>query len=203
MPLRLVTLLLALAPVLGACATADQASPRPSAAELAEGPLDAGRYTYGAFTPRVELTVGDGWQNAHLVPEFFDVVQVRNSDFRAVMFHHPARIFGPPEGGSATTPQEAVALLRQNDGLEVSTPTPIEIGGRNGLQVDLIAANDDTQVLAGAQPLLGIGPTNDVRLAFFAVGDGVLVIGLVSPPGEMAAWALTAQPVLDSVTIGD
>jgi hypothetical protein len=203
MPHRLVTLLLALASALGACATGDQASPRPSARELAEGPLDAGRYTYADFTPRIELTVGDGWQNAHLLPEFFDVAQVREGDFWAVMFHHPSRIFGPPEGGSATTPEEAVALLRQNDGLEVSTPTPLEIAGRHGLQVDLVAANDDTQVLAGAQPLLGIGPDNDVRLAFFAVEDGVLVIGLVSPPGEMGAWAMTARPVLASVTIGD
>jgi hypothetical protein len=203
MPHRLVPLLLTLATVLGACATGDLASPRRSAAELAEGPLQAGRYAYAAFTPRVELTVGDGWQNAHRVPEFFDVVQVRDGDFWAVMFHHPARIFGPPEGGSATTPEEAIELLRENDGLELSTPTPIEIDGRNGLQVDLFAATEDTQVLAGAQPLLGIGPTNDVRLAFFAVEGGVLVIGLVSPPGEMAAWALTAQPVLDSVTIGD
>jgi hypothetical protein len=186
---------------MGACAEADLPSPLPSARELAEGPLEAGRYTYAGFTPRLEVVVGDGWQGLHLLPEFFDVGLETETGFSAVMFHHPSRIFGRPEGGSATTPEEAVALLRQNDGLEVSAPRPIEIDGREGLQVDLVAAADDTQVLAGTQPLLGIGPGNDVRLAFFSVSGGVLVIGLVSPPGGMDAWAETAQPVLESVTI--
>jgi len=35
-----------------------------------------------------------------------------------------------------------------------------------------------------------------------AVDGGVLSIGLVAPPGEIGAWSLIAQPVLDSIRIG-
>jgi len=36
-----------------------------------------------------------------------------------------------------------------------------------------------------------------------AVDGGVLSIRLVAPPGEIGAWSLIAQPVLDSIRIGD
>jgi hypothetical protein len=196
----------ALVVLVGGCAAAGVASPSAAAAAVAvtaEGSLAPGRYTYPGFAPRIELEVGDGWQVAHLMPEFVDVARQDEGGFSAIMFQRPARIFGPPGGAPATTPDEAVELLRQNDGLEVSDPVAAEVGGLAGLEVDLIATAQDTQVFAGAQPLLGIGPDNDVRLAFFAVDGGVLSIGLVSPPGAMDAWSLIAQPVLDSIRIGD
>jgi hypothetical protein len=40
-------------------------------------------------------------------------------------------------------------------------------------------------------------------LVALAAVRGVIVIGLISPAGEMVAWAVTAQSVLDSISISD
>ena len=163
--------------------------------------LAAGRYTYEAMSPQIEVTVPDGWQNAHLLPEFWDVARLSDGAYAAIAFMRPTRIIGTGSGSPAATPQDAVALLEQNPGLEVSEPQPVEVAGLSGLEVDLFAPHDDTQVLGGEQDLLGIGPGNDIRLAFLPEEDGVLVVGLITPTGEMDAFAAEAQPVLASISI--
>jgi len=77
----------------------------------------------------------------------------------------------------------------------------MEVDGYDGLGVDIAAAEEDTQVLAGERPLLGIGPTDDARLAFFAVEEGILVIGVISPAGRMAESAQMLEPLVDSIWI--
>ena len=133
---------------------------------------------------------------------FFDIGRDTDTGFSAVMFIRPTRFMAPAEGSPAATPDEAIALLRLNDGLEVSVTRPVEIDGRSGVEVDIVASREDTQVLGGADGILGIGPTNDVRLAFFDAAGAVLVIGLTAQSGEMGEWAVTAQPVLESIHVG-
>lgn len=170
--------------------------------EVAVGELTAGRYTYPGMQPRIELTVPDGWQTVHLSPEFFDVARDGPAGFSAVMFFRPPLIIGPPGGAPANDPRHAIALLHENERLTVSMERVAYIGGVAGVQVDVSADREDSHLLGGEEGLLGIGPSDDLRLTFLQADGGVLVIGLVCPAGQMDTWVAEARPVLASVTIG-
>ncbi|HET6745322.1 MAG TPA: hypothetical protein VFH90_05650 [Candidatus Limnocylindria bacterium] len=187
---------------LTACAATPSASPTASAAEVANGPLEPGTYTASDFSPRIEVTVPERWENFHTDPRFWDIVRVTDDGPIVLLVQQPTIVFGPPEGGSATTPEEGMALLRQNSGLTVSEAEPIQIGGQDGLVVDIAATEEDTQVFAGERPLLGIGPTDSIRVALFAVDEGLLIIGFISPAGQMQAALNELQPMVDSIRIG-
>jgi hypothetical protein len=186
----------------GAAPSTSVTATTPPVNEVAVGQLAPGRYTYSGMTPRIEVSVPEGWQTVHLSPEFFDVARERADGFAAVMFFRPPLIIGPPGGAPADDPRDAIALLHQNDRLTVSMERSAYIGGMPGIQVDVSADREDSHILGGDEGLLGIGPEDDLTLTFLQVRDGVLVIGLICPAGQMDAWAMEARPVLASITIG-
>jgi hypothetical protein len=188
-----------------ACTPAATLTPTPPAyvdiAEIAAAPLGAGSFSFAALSPRIIVTVPRGWRSFHHEDRFWDVARQTDDGLVVVFFQRPTIVYGPPLGGSPATPQEAVELVAQNPGLTVSESNPMEVDGYAGLRVDLAAAQEDTQVLAAERPLLGIGPDVDVRLAFFSVEDGILVIGLISPKGKLEETVERLQPILDSIWI--
>jgi hypothetical protein len=178
----------------------DVASP---AREIEVGPLAAGTYSMASFTPRVEVTVpGQGWQAFHHEPRFWDVARETDQGALALMFQAPTLVYGPDGPAPATAPAQAVELLRTNPGVVAGEPVSIVVDGQSGLTIDLVTTAEDTQLLAGERGLLGMGPTTDVRLAFFEVDGALLAIGLVAPRGTLSSAAAEVQPLLDSVRIG-
>jgi hypothetical protein len=185
------------------CAAKQPTNTPPGYVDVSEGGIGpgGGTYSYAGVSPTIIVTVPRGWKNFHHEDRFWDVARETEHGLVALFFQRPTTVYGPPEGGRPNTPREAVDLVTQNPGLTVSEPEPITVDGYEGQRVDVSAAEEDTQILAAERPLLGIGPTDDLRLAFFAVEDGILVIGYISPAGRMAETAETLQPLLATVRI--
>jgi hypothetical protein len=198
-----------LAAALAAC-TAEGLSPSAPgelAQPMATGELAAGRYTHPAFTPRIEITVPDGWQSFHLSRNFFDVAIVGDDPEAAptlVSFVNPDSYL-TPDGGELhpATPEEAIAAIATHESLTLSDPRAVEIDGFAGMEVDVAASVDNTHLMRTEEGDIGIGPTNSVRFAFIQVGEEVLVIGILGPEGGMVEAAAATQAVRESIEIGD
>jgi hypothetical protein len=188
---------------LAGCTTAP-VSPTPiPAAETAIGPLQSGRYTYSGFSPRIEVEVsGEGWETFHRDPEFWDVARQTEDGVVALMFLDPPTIIGPDGAVPATTAEAALATLRANDELTITDERTVEIDGREATQLTITVARDDTHMLGSEEALLGIGPSDAVRLAFFDAGDGVLVIGTVAQRASLDEADALLAPVIATVRIG-
>jgi hypothetical protein len=105
----------------------------------------------------------------HLSPSLLDVGRELEGVFTAVFFLRSVVARGQRQGASASTPEEAVASLRREDGLAVVGERRVHLLGREGIQVDLVPAHDDS----------------DLRLTFLPSNDGILVVGQFSPIGEL------------------
>ena len=183
-------------------------TPGSSAAELtATGePLAAGHYTRTGFSPSITLELDGSWQAVQLAGGFFDVQQdVGSPDVIAVRFAKPIGIFG---AGSTSEPapsaDEAVELLSANSGLSVLESSESRIGGLTGSQVTVENAGDaHAQVMQVPPGALGIDPGRRLWIAFFDTPDGLLAIMI---GGSVARWddaLAAAEPVLESVRIGE
>jgi hypothetical protein len=192
---------------LAACSSAEPAPPRPAtaAAEIELGDLAPGPHTYGPFVPRIDMEVpADGdWVSYHLAADFFDVVTDTDDGPMGVMFLNPsAYLRAEDEEVSATTAEAALAVLEDHSGVTLSEPRQVQIGGMTGTQVDAEFTAGNTHIMRVEDGLIGIGPTNDFRVAYFDTDDGVLVVALIAPAGTMAEAERLTQPVVDSIVIG-
>jgi len=191
--------------LMGCAAIGPSSAPEASttAAELEEGDHEAGLYTYSPFEPRIEVTLpDDDWTTFHLFPDFFDVAVETDDGPVAVMFLDPIAFLTPDhQDVQAATPEEAIELLGDHEGVTLSDPRPVEIGGLSGLEVDASYAIDDTHVIRVSVGNIGFGPTGDVRLAVLEVDDGLLVIGLTAPAGKMSEAEELTRSVRDSIAI--
>jgi hypothetical protein len=178
-------------------------SPTALAAELEEGDHSAGIYTYSRFEPRIEVTLPDDrWTTFHLIPDFFDVAQETDAGPVAVMFLDPrAFLTQEEEDVQAATPQEAIELIGALEGVTLSEPRDVDIGGLTGQEVDAEFAVDNTHVIRVSGGNIGFGPNSDVRLAFLEADDGLLVIGLAAPDGFMGEAEELTRSIRDSITI--
>ena len=183
-------------------------TPGPEVAELtATGePLAAGRYTRAGFVPTITLDLDRSWQAVQLAGGFFDVQQeVGSPDVIAVQFARPIGIFG---AGSSNEPapsaDEAVEVLGANPGLSVIESSESRIGGLTGSQVTVENAGDaHAHVMQVPPGALGIDPGRRLWIAFFDTPDGLLAIMI---GGSVASWddaLAAAEPVLESVRIGE
>ena len=143
----------------------------------------------------------------HVHGEFFDLGRFEGEERQTA----PARwiAFGDPEHvrGSEDvpdtdlTPAEAAALLAERTDLTAGEPVPFSLDGREGVRLDLHAAEPNTPIFGGAEGDFGLEPSVDIRLAFVPVDEGLLVVFVAAPADELdAAWD-EAQPVLESVDL--
>jgi hypothetical protein len=173
-------------------------------------PLIPGRYLSAPpFDIPFTFEIPDpGWESAHLLGEFFDVMRFDDQSVgtgqptRWVAFAHPTHIQGaqqtPVEGLSAT---EAAQLLADRPDLTAGPTTPFELDGLEGVRLDLHASSPRTAVFGGAGGDFGFGPENDLRLAVVPQGDALLLVLVLAAPVELEAAWLDAQPILDSVDL--
>ncbi len=182
-------------------------SPSLAAANLtATGePLPAGRYTRAGFTPVITLELDGSWEAVQLLDGFFDVqLNPGTADVTAVQFTRPRGVFGANAAvEEVSTAEEAVDALGSNPDLEVVESSDSRIGGLEGLQ---ITVENDGESHAGVLQVppgpLGIDPRRRLWIAFFDTPDGLLAIMV---GGSVARWdeaLAAAEPVLDSVIVG-
>jgi hypothetical protein len=172
------------------------------------GVLPAGRYTHRGFEPRVTFEVDGPWRSVQTLQGFFDVQQqVGSPDVIAVQFARPDGIYGAGDAlATASTAEAAVGAIRQNDGIVVIESSESLIDGLHGMQITVenpATADADRSILHVPAGPLGISPARRLWMAFFDTPDGLLAV-LVG--GSVARWdeaLTTAEPVLESITIGE
>jgi hypothetical protein len=194
--------------VLTGCASTVQ--PTPSAAteplEIRGGDLVPGTYTHSGFEPRITFELADGWQGVQNASGFFDVQQDPDTpDVIALQFGNVDGVVG--ENGSTVeigSAGEAVPIIRENPGLTVLGESLSLMSGLEGFTVEVEnAADGDAPVLRVPAGPLAISPERRLWVSFFDTPDGVLAV-LVG--GSVTRWDETlaiAEPVLESVRIGD
>ena len=171
------------------------------------GELAPGRYTHRLFEPRITFELDGPWHSVNAAQGFFDVQQdVGSPDVIAVQFGLPDQVAASPDQAAALTSAEgAVATLKANRRLVTVESSAARIGGLTGFQVTVENPGDRvdfTPVMRVTPGVLQIGPGRRLWCAFFDTPNGVLAI-LVG--GSVAKWddaLATAEPVLESVTIG-
>ena len=197
-------------------ATAPPASPTAPAARAlaaqelppASTAMEAGRYTRRGFEPRITFEVAGGtWRAVQAFTGFFDIQQdVGSPDVIAVQFGRPDGAFGA--GGQVVavdTATAAAAAVQANPGLEILGTSDLLMSGLTGVVLEVenpTAAAEHVQVLRVAPGPLGIDPGRRLWVAFFDTADGLLAIMV---GGSVATWdaaLLAAEPVLETVTIG-
>jgi hypothetical protein len=172
------------------------------------GVLPPGTYTRRGFEPRVTFEVEGPWRSVQTLEGFFDIQQqVGSPDVIAVQFAKPAGVYGGSDAVvPASTAKAAVAAIRENSDLVVVETSDSLIGGHQGLQITVenpATETADHAVLRLSGGPLGISPARRLWMAFFDTPVGLLAVVV---GGSAAKWdeALrTAEPVLESITIGE
>ena len=197
-----------------AATPAPTSSPSPAATgipalEVTGSPraLAPGRYTHGGFEPRITFELDGAWHSVNAFHGFFDVQQdVGSPDVIAVQFALPDQVYGAPDQpAEVTTALAMVTALQHNKRLIAVESSSSQIGGLTGYQITVENPADkvgDAQVLHVPPGALSISPGRRLWCAFFDTLGGVLAI-LVG--GSVAKWDDSldaAEPVLESVTIG-
>lgn len=169
--------------------------------------LPPGRYTRRGFVPRITFELDGPWHSVNALNGFFDVQQdVGSPDVIAVQFARPDQVYAAPDGPAHVVKADAaVDILKANPALEVLESSDSLMSGLAGFVVEVEnppTAAAHVQVLRVPPGALGIDPGRRLWIAFFDTPDGLLAIMI---GGSVAKWdeALTAaEPVLESVTIG-
>jgi hypothetical protein len=160
--------------------------------------LAPGRYTHRGFVPRITFELAGPWHSVNALNGFFDVQQdVATPDVIAVQFARPVA----PDDARA-----AASALQHNPRLTIVESSSSKIGRLTGYQVTVenpAGSRGDAQVLSVPPGPLLISPGRRLWIAFFDTPDGLLAIMV---GGSMAKWdaaLAAAEPVLESVTIGE
>jgi hypothetical protein len=172
------------------------------------GELAPGRYTMGGFSPTVTFELDGPWFAEQSFAGFFDVQQdVGSPDVIAVQFARPSHVFGADgQRVEVASAAEAAAALTEHPSLEILGQSPGTTGGHDGHVVEVEHAADgtaDVGVMSVPPGPLMLSPDRRLWISFLDTSDGLLAI-LVG--GSVARWdeaLTTAEPVLESVTIGD
>jgi hypothetical protein len=178
------------------------------ATELTAGSaaLVPGRYTRASFEPRIEFELDEGWFVGTLGSGFFDVQQQqRTPDVIAVQF---ANVTGVVRGaGEPTEPGTADAVataIAENPALTVLGQSDSRLGGLSGVTVEVENAGTAHASILDVPPgRLGIDPERRLWISVFDTPDGVLAVMVGGSVDDWDHALAVAEPVLESVVIGD
>jgi hypothetical protein len=192
-----------------AAPAATEAGPTPSspAAEVfnsSDVPLPAGRYTRGAFVPRVTFEVDEGWLAVEAGARFWNLQQNAGTpEAVAVMFARPDGIYaGQGQLMGPSTAQAAADTLGANPAIDVVSSDSSLMSGLPGLLLELDAAGAEAQVLHVPPGALTLPPRDRMWLALFDTPEGLVAIIVQGSAADWDSVLVAAEPVLESVTIG-
>ena len=195
----------------GASAPSESASEVPSGPEATElaatgEPLEAGTYTRAGFEPAITIELDGSWQAVQLGQGFFDVQQdVGTADVIAVQFARPSAIFGADGTSDAVdSAEDAAELLEANPHLVIVESSGSRMSGLDGSQVTVENAGEaHARVMQVPPGALGIDPGRRLWIAFFDTSEGLLAIMVGGSVAEWQAALDAAEPVLESIEIGE
>ena len=169
--------------------------------------LEPGPYTRRGFVPRITFDLDGPWRSVNALNGFFDVQQdVGSPDVIAVQFVRPDEVYSALNQPTAvSSAQAAASLLGHNARLTVVETSSSRIGGLTGFQLTVENPDDttgDAPVLHVPPGTLSISPGRRLWIAFFDTPDGLLAIMVGGSVAKWDAALAAAEPVLESVTIG-
>lgn len=177
-----------------------------SARALDGGDLEPGTYTRPGFEPAVTFEVDDGWTVGTLAAGFFDIQQQRGTpDVIAVQFAQVGGVVG--DGGTlvdAPDAQDAIDAIRANPGLEVVDESESLLGGKAGVVVEVQnTGGSHAQILQVPPGRLGIDPGRQLWVALFDTSAGLVAVMVGGSIDDWDHALEVAEPVLESIVIGD
>jgi hypothetical protein len=192
----------------------------PSQGNTCIGPLSPGPHTSISLRPGLRYTVPAGWRNDADRPTSFELRPdgFRNGGlflFRDVtVASQDEACTRVPEPDVGRTADEFVAWLVAREGLVVTRPVPVSVGGLSGQMVDVSLAQDWTFSCPFAQgipsiPLFtsldpggvywAIAGSERMRLYVLRVDDGILLIDIDAFIGaDFPELLAQAAPVVQS-----
>jgi hypothetical protein len=182
--------------------------------------LQPGEYRSEEFEPSLSLRVGKGWTN--VPPESSDLLAIKRGVMGGVYFSRVKEVYEPVRKGmpknvvkAPKDPKGWVAWGRHHPYLRTFDPERVEVGGVEGLQVDVVVGDlpKDYQGRCGTDcvdigRVEGVPPLkNDVftpgehkaRVTFLEVKGETVTISMDSPASLFEDFVPEAQKVLDSV----
>lgn len=193
----------------------------PAASGPVTSPLPAGTYTSAAFLPAVTYTVPDRWELVSDTAAYFQL-RPAGSDVTGIYLFRDvvAASQDPscpstPAAGVGTTSTELVAWIRQVEGLVVTSPAMVTVGGLRGVSVDISISPTWTASCPFANglptvPLL-VGGSSDLRwvvagdeqLRLYVMdlpGGGILIVDVDAFDGSLFSSLLSnAAPIVKSL----
>ena len=172
--------------------------------DASDRPLPAGRYTRGAFVPRVTFEVEKGWRAVEAGARFWNLQRKAGKPKAVmVMFARPDGIYGDRgELLGPGTAQAAADTLGANTAIEVVSSDSSLMSGLTGLLLELEAAGAEADVLHVPPRALTLPPGERMWLALFDTPEGLVAIIVQGSASEWDSVLVAAEPVLESVTIG-
>jgi hypothetical protein len=168
--------------------------------------LTPGTYTRSDFTPRVTFAISGEWYAVQTAPGFFDVQRdVGSPDVIAVQFANVEAAYGV-EGDAVplASAADATAVIESNPDLTVLDTSESRMSGHDGYVVEVENATQaPAMVLHGPPGALSIDEGRRLWIAFFDAGDGVLAIMVGGSAQRWEEALLAAEPLLETVTIGE
>ena len=214
--LRLGVVLAFVALAVGACGPQEEAKPRPLPDETRK--LNPGTYRTEDFEPSFSFEVGGGWSTD--LPEAYDLLIITRGDEEGVLGFtnlKGARFFKPTKTGTAhmtSVPKDVVGWFREHPYLETRKADPVEVGGVEGVRLDLVVGNlpeghHSEWCGSGCVSLIRFGSggppltlwQND-KARLIVLGDvrgETVITGFAGPTSEFGEHAPEAQKVLDTV----
>jgi hypothetical protein len=212
--LRLGVVLALVALAVGACGTPEEAKPRP----LPENPqaLSPGKYRSEEFEPSVSFRIGEGWSHEL---EASDDLHLSRRGMGGLFFQRIEEVYEPTKAGTpkvVDAPDDFIGWLRQHPYLRTTELELVEVGGVEGKQLDVEAADlpEDYYGVCGADCVdiwkssSGLvrshGEENRARVTVLEDVEGETVtLGYGSRTTDFDEYAPEAQKVVDSVKWSD
>ena len=106
-------------------------------------PLQPGQYRTEEFEPSFSFRIGKGWKNDP--PEAFDALFLSGGGTGVWDAANVQHVYEPSKSGRpivSSTPKDLVGWLEHHPYLKTSDPKPVNVGGVEGQQLDVVVAKD-------------------------------------------------------------
>lgn len=201
-----------------ACGAPEEAKPRPLPDEPRK--LAPGAYRTEDFEPSFSFEVAKGWSNGP--PEAYDLLLITRGHGKVGLGFvnlRGARFFKPTRTGTphmVETPEDPVGWFRRHPYLEVAASGPAEVGGVEGVRLDLTVGGlpDGYSGTCGRACVDAFRPSSgdsNGRPVTLREGDTfrqivledvegeTVLVGFAGPSEEFDALAPKAMEVIDTV----
>jgi hypothetical protein len=168
--------------------------------------LQPGRYTSESFEPGIIFELDEGWSIGTLGNGFFDVQQQQATpDVIAVQFGNVTGVVqGAPAPIEPRTADAVARAIAENPALTVLGESESRLGGRTGYTVEVEnAGSAHASILDVPAGRLGIDPGRRLWISVFDTPAGVVAVMVGGSVDDWDHALAVAEPVLESVVIGD